>query len=795
MTMRRCHLISAALLALAMHNALAEDAYIENTNGNQYFNTGHFIGPHTRIEIDFQLLEIKGQIQPFGVEGDDNANHPRCALYLGQAETGGPYVWSYQASKTDYSSQAYNLKTTDAIYDAKDREADLVRHTIVLDLNSSPKKFEVWTDGVKKASKDLANVSAGTQTYPLGLFGRCLTEIGTYSTSTNLWSNPAKMRLYSFRIYESGTLAKEFLPWVKGGVAGLKETRSGQFHTGENARACVAGGDITVEKDDPYVAMPDNTFAGVMGKSLYFDTGYFFKTNSRIELDYALLTPDWSKSNLYSAETMVFFAEGPSGMLYLMPYGKNSYGYYYTKIGTAEGWGDKMYAEGVGLDTAYGVRRTVSANSNTMWIVTAGYTNCVKAAPSNKMITQNLSTRTLRIGGRVINSFTPMRIYGLKIYETENGVETLVRNYQPCISNSVPILRDTLAAPTFGLLPTVYGSRNTTTYGSPDNNTHTNIMCEAGGDIQGDEAAKDAYLDFDGVDGHLINTEYVVTKDSRVETDFAVWNNNFRMSSATPAPVFFHQKSSGDGIWFSLYYPSGAFRYGWRFSDRNNGANEWFKKTFITNERVKFVFDAPNNTVTSYRGGVALETFKLAQGNGTLTATTCSTTLRIGGSCDSKYAAGMRLYGVKIYKSGVLDRNFVPCLTNGVAGLYETCQKRFFPLIGGKVRGATINGDTVQIAPQPAKLTYESGENSTTLTCLAIGGAQSYEWYEDGVLISDEPSGSLTLNWDRAKAKANNYVHTYSVKPVYSVFNERVVGEAVSVTVEYSPLGMVITIK
>ena len=101
MTMRRCHLISAALLALAMHNALAEDAYIENTNGNQYFNTGHFIGPHTRIEIDFQLLEIKGQIQPFGVEGDDNANHPRCALYLGQAETGGPYVWSYQASKTD----------------------------------------------------------------------------------------------------------------------------------------------------------------------------------------------------------------------------------------------------------------------------------------------------------------------------------------------------------------------------------------------------------------------------------------------------------------------------------------------------------------------------------------------------------------------------------------------------------------------------------------------------------------------------------------------------------------------
>ena len=51
--------ISITLLALAMHNAFAEDAYIENSNGNQYFNTGHFIGPNTRVEIDFQLLEVK----------------------------------------------------------------------------------------------------------------------------------------------------------------------------------------------------------------------------------------------------------------------------------------------------------------------------------------------------------------------------------------------------------------------------------------------------------------------------------------------------------------------------------------------------------------------------------------------------------------------------------------------------------------------------------------------------------------------------------------------------------------
>ena len=762
--------------------AFCEDAYIENANGNQYFNTGHFIGPHTRIEIDLQLLEITGQIRMFGVDGGDNVSHPYCELYLGQAVTDGPWVWSYAVSKTDYTSQAWN---------AGGCPADLERHKIVLDFNSSPKKFEVWTGDTKDVNRELANVSAGTQTYPLGLFAKCRHASGIYSSVQTTYHLPARMRLYSFRIYESGTLVKEFLPWVKGGVAGLKETKSGRFHTGENARACVAGGDVTIEKDDPYVATPDNTVASaaVKGKSLYFNTGYTFKSTSRMELDYALLTPDWTTSTKWSYEAHVFFANSSSQMLYFMPFGKDSAGCYYYKVGTQES--RINYA---GVDYAYNVRRTVSASANNIRLETAGYTNF--NITSSSPVTADLNSTLLQIGLRASGfPALPMKIYGLKIYETEGGVETLVRDYRPCISNSVPILRDALAAPTLGLLPTVFGSRNSTTYGSPDNNAHTNIVCEAGGDIQGDEAAKEAYLDVDGVDGHLINTEYVVTKDSRVETDFAVWNNNFRMSTATAAPVFFHQKSGTDGIWFSLYYPSGAFRYGWRFTDYNTGKNEWVKKTFITNERVKFVFDAPNNTITTYRGGVALESLTLAQGTGaTLNSTTCSTTLRIGGSCDGRYAAGMRLYSVKIYKSGVLDRCFVPCLTNGVAGLYETCQNRFFPLTGGKVRGKGYQGQTgeFEISPQPATLTYKEGENSTTLTCLAAG-AQSYEWYEDGVLMPGETSDSLTLTWTHTKAKSQ--AHTYSVKPVYIVFNERVVGDAVTATVEYTPVGTRVIIK
>jgi hypothetical protein len=152
----------------------------------------------------------------------------------------------------------------------------------------------------------------------------------------------------------------------------------------------------------------------------------------------------------------------------------------------------------------------------------------------------------------------------------------------------------------------------------------------------------------------------------------------------------------------------------------------------------------------------------------------------------------MRLYGVKIYKSGVLDRNFVPCLTNGVAGLYETCQKRFFPLTGGKVRGKGYKGQSGDflVSPQPAKLSHEDGENTTTLTCFAPS-AQSYEWYEDGKKLVGETGESLLVTWRRGKP----YTHVYSVVPVYTVFNEAVRGGSAQAIVEMTPLGLSVIVK
>ena len=774
--------LAATAIALASGNpAVAEEAYIENSLGNQYFNTGHFIGPHTRIEMDFQLLEVKGQIRPFGVAGSASAEHPYCEMYLGQAVSGGPWVWSYIASKTDYSSQAYNVKEQDAIYDAKDCEADLERHTIVLDLNSSPKKFEVWTGATKVVSKDLANVSAGTQTYPLGIFALCRNASGMFSSAQTTYNNPAKMRLYSFRVYESGTLVKEFLPHVKGGVAGLRETVSGRFHTGENARSCVAGGDVTVEKDDPYVFFPDNDVTqrnAVSGKTQYFSTGYAFTPNSRLEIDYALLTPDWTASSLWANESHVFYAygknaNGNNSMVYLMPRGNNAVGCYYYKVGEQEG--NITYA---GVDYGYNVRRKVSASANQILMETAGFTN-FSITCSSKPVTANLTLQPILLGLRGSNfAACPFKIYGLKIFETANGVESLVRDYVPTVSNSISLLVDRLH-PSANSKPSVQGSST------------RDVIFEYGGDTGNDEGAGDAYLDFDKVNGHGLDTGYVITKDSCIEIDFAVWNTN-----VVNQQYFFEQRgynadaSLCNGVWVRLYTADNGRKYGYRFYDYSDGDSfEWSTVPF-GHGRVQFKFDGPNNYAAGWiEGAKVWETFNMAGGSGrNISATTCTETFKIGSNWSNRDSAtGMRLYNLKIYKSGVLDRNYVPCATNGVAGLYELCEGRFFPLTGGRVRGATLKGETFQIAPQSAKINVEGTD---VLKCVAAG-AQSYEWYEDGERIPDETSDSLTVMWTHRKP----HIRTYKVVPVYIVGVDTIRGTAATATVEMTPLGVKIVVR
>ena len=97
-------------------------------------------------------------------------------------------------------------------------------------------------------------------------------------------------------------------------------------------------------------------------------------------------------------------------------------------------------------------------------------------------------------------------------------------------------------------------------------------------------------------------------------------------------------------------------------------------------------------------------------------------------------------------------------------------------------------GDFEVALPQTAKIT--KGTGSYELSCIAPG-ASSFEWYEDGKLIEGATTDSYTVEWTH-KAP---HTRTYKVVPVYTVFNEKVRGEATEASVEISPLGIVIEIQ
>ena len=94
-----------------------------------------------------------------------------------------------------------------------------------------------------------------------------------------------------------------------------------------------------------------------------------------------------------------------------------------------------------------------------------------------------------------------------------------------------------------------------------------------------------------------------------------------------------------------------------------------------------------------------------------------SATLKIGNS-----KCRMRIYSFKVTTNGNVVRDFVPCVTNGVAGLYDLAGNQFYPLTGGKVSGkGTKDKSAFIVSPQPVKLNHNG---SNTLTCFAPG-AQS----------------------------------------------------------------------
>ena len=722
-----------------------QTGYLES-EGDAFISLGHCAGPNTRIEVDFELTEIKLGTMPFGSYGENTAanGNPLFELFISYSsasDTRPKYSWEF--SDASFVRQSMNCDL-----------ADYNRHVIAFDAQTMTYTSRTNGEFVSTYTFENMQLLAKTSSVPMSVFGR---GIKKYAVVASDFGAATKMKVYGVNIYESGKLVKCFVPCLSSGIPGLRDIVNNTFVTGIDVSKVKYGGDI-MEKDDAHIDMENNINGGEYGKSLCIDTGYTVGPATRVELDYALLT-GWSSSSKWSVNSCLFAANGMD--LWVFGTSDGCYAYSLSTGGTQYYGSNRGEVANMTAATAYGIRRMAAMNSNSVWFVTAGYTNAVG---TGKAITGNLPD-TLKIGARYDKvRYLPIRVYGLKIYE--NGV--LARNYVPVVKNGIPGLVDTKNG----------GVINPLTYAPSGDETKTNRIAVAGGDFDAHTTAveREAYLEFPAT-GSGIDTGYSVGRNSCIEADFSLW------SARGARQELIDQDPGTDSSYFTITsaQSSGIFWIWFKFADGTGTKNV----IRTANDRRQYIADRHAGTLTIKSGdhvlvNEALEGENTRAGGG-------AKTVKLGRS-----NAAMRLYSFKIYEY-VNDvktpvRDFVPCVTNGIAGLYDLCESKFYPLSGGKVSGKTaVGADEFVTRPQPTKIEVD---RTGVLSCFSAA-AKSYEWYVDGEKIDGETGETLTIDWIRQKP----HVRTYSVVPVYEVFGESVRGKAAEATVEFKTNGMTVIIR
>lgn len=588
-----------ALVAVTALESLAEDAYLES-DGTQSVNTGYFVNPRTRIEVDFQMTEIANQVRIFGA---DIAPTEFSALYIGN----------------DGTKFNYGFGDTFGGWTAAD--VDLNRHTFVLDSPNGVAHFV--TAGVTNTLTHLADhARTKTATDPLAIFADCRNPAG------NDMSGCAKMRLYSFRIFEDGVLLHDYEPAILRELAGLYDRVTGEFLlcdrlTNSPARpetTFASGGDIRTlsEDEDAGYLLSDGT--------QFLNSRHFISPKSTLEFDFAFVgTP--------VAQTRLFGVTSGSGVEVGMYADSSSWLQFFC----GDTWSGK-YVSVVPLSRRFRGKIDIPADKCSLAL---GHTLDVATARINGTLTKTATfpaaicgyTSQDASGTHVMANTGVMRIYGFKVWEDGQ----LVHDYVPCLSGGVPGMKDRVDG-AFITSETIhrfaYGGR---------------ILREEG----------DGYIENDSTNQQYVDTGLILDGRSRIEFDYA---------QTTDLQTYLFG-AGGSGQADTLVF-GGFVSPGIGFNCQDVDANTKFVGIDMSYARRTLTIDAKNGRTIVATAGYTntVCTFDTAR-----TFTTKYSLLLMGGRWKASFNAvtPMRLYGCRIYRDDVLVRDYVPCVSGGIAGLKD----------------------------------------------------------------------------------------------------------------------------
>ena len=524
-----------------------------------------------------------------------------------------------------------------------------------------------------------------------------------------------------------------------------------------------AGGDY-VTYESPYVATPSNNYGADQG-SLYIDTQYIATQNTRCEVDYAVRMALPSDINGY------YLFCGYGSTWYEVSINKNGF-----VCHNGGGWKVNILPT---IAKDVGIRHTAVLDNvnDTLSVLTAGCTNGTVSTVSSG----NYNAYTIKLAARyeLAQDFAPIKIYGFRIYEAGE----LVRNFMPCSQDGVIGLKDAVT----GLFVSY----------PPAKRHETAKSLEYGGEIA---VVADPYIEGSGVNGPYIVTDYKPCGTTRAEIDFAQTAFD---TAAGHYPFSIH--ATGTAFSFGVYTFASTQTYGYNCNDGNP---KWHHSGMPTQTlaRTTLILDAKNGKyyAAEARGAVTNKTFNIADTRTPATRSqyylpifasrqNTSVSDEDGGGTNPYPAANrmpMRLYSFKIYEDDVLVRDYVPTVSNGVAGLQDQLPggKFLAPDTGTFAYGGVF---PVEVSQDVSKI----ASRKTSMLTASAPGATSYRWLKNGEPMGEGvgADGTLTVVWRNPKSKP---IDTYQAIARYASGGVTAESEPSSgVAVEYLPMGTLFSFR
>lgn len=728
-------LIIGAVAIAAVSMAFADDAYIES-DGTSGISTGYRMKTNSRLEVDFALTTLEGNVRIFGAGSGYEPNLPLSVYVMGSAAEPGAFAFQLGYTTSEATTR-WGISTRIA--------ADTVRRTAIFDLPQ--KKLILKTsDGEWSRTADESHFSSDAQN-PVALFAQPKTADGT------TFDNLTKARIYGVKIHEGDTLVHDFKPCVKDGLAGFRDRVTGDFVTNGGAFTSFSAGGDYETCESPYVATPSGN------SSVYIQTGYVATSNTCVELDCSFV------DNPPAAGREWYLFAGAGGNYHYRGFISSGFGFYSTVNGTTANGVKQRLADSFIVNkwqSMAGVRRTYGVDefNRKIYTITAGVTNGVNS--SLPVSTQSGANMGVIIGANwnATANFAPLKIYGCKIYE--EGV--LVRNFAPFAEDSTIGLRDALTGE-IAVFPA---------------NTPANTL-SVGGSI---DVRESPYIESLRADARYVEIPYSPGQNTRMELDYSL--------AGTPA--------SSEEQWFlfsangNVYYWSYLATAG--FHCNNNGGGSAGTGSLFpaiaTVQGVKrtAILDNPNRLFLVRTGTVTngtQETVASAPGN------MPRITLAIKSyNPSASNASTIRIYAFRIYESDVLKADYRPAIENGAVGLTNVVGGVFVAGLGvtpftygGVWPVSAANGGVSRLGPK----------DTTTLTASA-SGATRYRWLKNGATIAGGENGTLTVGWTKPSFGEGVRRDVYQAIAVFSVDGVIAEGEpSAGIAIESMPVGIRIIVQ